>query len=342
MGQYWSGLKIGRQRDMTTLFHGQTRITRKLAATFYSFAAALLFGLLLLTPAQAQTYGETYPPQSGVQVPGNDASVQERLERLERDFLDLQQDYYENGPQRSSFEDDGSVSESLAGRMTLRMEEFEATLRRLTGQLEQINHSIRLTADRVDRLSGDVEYRLQALEGGGGGTPVASASAPRPTAPRPSTVEKPKSVEIASGPTPEGTLGTLATSALPQGEEEQYKAAYDLLYRGDYAGGESALKAFLASHPDSQYAGNAQYWLGESYYARRQYREAAQAFLVGVQKYKKSEKAPDSMLKLGLSLINLGETKDGCSALKSIKSQFPKVRQSVINTAKRERKKAGC
>ena len=317
----------------------RSRVERLSLATFFS--AALVAGAMLAPAAHAQTFQDTLPPQTSMPQPGEAVSVQERLERLERDFLDLQTEYYQNGP-RSAFKDDGSVSETVAGRMSVRMDEFEATLRRLTGQLEQINFDIRKATERMDRLSGDIEYRLQALEGGGGASVARSSQGQ--SAPAVSTVQKPKKVEVSSGATPAGTLGTMRTptSALPQSEEEHYKSAYDLLYRGDYAGGEAALKAFLASYPDSQYAGNAQYWLGESYYARRLYKEAAQAFLTGVQKYKKSEKAPDAMLKLGLSLINLGQTKDGCSALKSIKSEFPKVRQSVLNTAKRERKKAGC
>ena len=319
----------------------RTRVECSTLAVFFS--AALVASAMVAPAAQAQTFQDTLPPQTSLPASEGGVSVQERLERLERDFLDLQTEYYQNGP-RTAFQDDGSVSETVAGRMSVRMDEFEATLRRLTGQLEQINFDIRKTTERMDRLSGDIEYRLQALEGGGSGTPVARSSQGQTTAPAVSTVQKPKQVEVTSGATPAGTLGTLrtSTSALPQSEEEQYKSAYDLLYRGDYAGGEAALKAFLGTYPDSQYAGNAQYWLGESYYARRLYKEAAQAFLTGVQKYKKSEKAPDAMLKLGLSLINLGQTKDGCSALKSIKSEFPKVRQSVLNTAKRERKKAGC
>ena len=325
---------------MTSLFRHRTgkRQPRGL------MLAAVAASFFMWQPVFAQTFSDTLPPQTSVSGQSEDASLRERLERLEQDFLDLQREYYENGARSVPFEDDGSVSETLAGRMAVRMDEFEATLRRLTGQLEQMNFAIRQTTERMDRLAGDVEYRLQALEGGSAPAPVASSNQ-RPATPSVSTVQKPKSVEVASGPTPQGNLGTLrtsSTSALPQSEEDQYKAAYDLLYRGDYAGGEAALKTFLASYPESQYAGNAQYWLGESYYARRQYREAAQAFLTGVKKYKKSEKAPDAMLKLGLSLINLGETKDGCSALKSIKSEFPKVRQSVLNTAKRERKKAGC
>ena len=327
---------------MISFFH---HLTGKRSLPVIACAAGMT-GLLAWQPVFAQTFGDTLPPQTSVPVPEETASLRERLERLEQDFLELQREYYENGPRSVPFEDDGSVSDTVAGRMSIRMDEFEATLRRLTGQLEQINFAIRQSTERMDRLAGDVEYRLQSLEGGGGGAPVARGNSnQRPATPSVSTVDKPKNVEVTSGPTPPGALGTLktsSTSALPQSEEEQYKAAYDLLYRGDYAGGEAALKAFLGNYPDSQYAGNAQYWLGESYYARRLYREAAQAFLTGVQKYKKSDKAPDAMLKLGLSLINLGETKDGCSALKSIKSEFPKVRQSVLNTAKRERKKAGC
>src|SRR5690606_27265615 len=94
-----------------------------------------------------------------------------------------------------------------------------------------------------------------------------------------------------------------AKGRLPQGStQERYNYAYKLLVQSDYADAEAAFREFVSAHPQDPLAGNAQYWLGETYYVRQQYEPAAQAFLQGYQGYPKNPKAPDSLLKLGMSL----------------------------------------
>jgi tol-pal system protein YbgF len=130
---------------------------------------------------------------------------------------------------------------------------------------------------------------------------------------------------------------------LPAGTpQERYNYAYKLLVQSDYADAESAFREFLGAHPQDALAGNAQYWLGETYYVRGQYEPAAQAFLQGYQGYPKGAKAPDSLLKLGMSLAALKKNPEACAALGQLGKDFPQAPPHVKDAATRERGKIGC
>lgn len=153
----------------------------------------------------------------------------------------------------------------------------------------------------------------------------------------------------ASSSAPQAADGTGAElAALPQGQlpagapEEQYQYAWGLLRGQDYAGAEAALRSFIAAHPQHTLAGNAQYWLGETYYVRKDYRQAAVAFAEGYQTYPNSAKAPDNLLKLGLALAQIGETADACEAFAQLARQFPTAPQSLKDRAQRERQRLAC
>jgi tol-pal system protein YbgF len=144
-----------------------------------------------------------------------------------------------------------------------------------------------------------------------------------------------------------GTTGA-QVAALPPGElpagspEEQYQYAWGLLRGQDYPGAEAALRSFIAQHPQHTLAGNAQYWLGETYYVRKDYRQAAVAFAEGYQTYPNSAKAPDNLLKLGLALAQIGEKSDACEAFAQLGRQFPTAPQSLKDRAQRERQRLAC
>lgn len=128
----------------------------------------------------------------------------------------------------------------------------------------------------------------------------------------------------------------------PNGPDALYEASYDSLLKRRFGAAERGFKTFLKRHSKHKLAGNAQYWLGESYYARGRYKQAAKAFLTGYRSYSKSAKAPDSMLKLGMSLRRLGQDKPACQTFAQIKSRFPKASANVKRLAARERQRAGC
>lgn len=130
----------------------------------------------------------------------------------------------------------------------------------------------------------------------------------------------------------------VAASADP---EVIYERSYESLLRRQFGDAEVGFRSFLEQHRDHSLAGNAQYWLGETYYVQGDYKQAAQAFLAGYRDFPKSRKAADSLLKLGLSLNRLGQKEQACSAYMQVSSQFPKAAEAK-KRAQSEIKRAGC
>ncbi len=112
--------------------------------------------------------------------------------------------------------------------------------------------------------------------------------------------------------------------------------------QANYPAAEQALKAFVKAFPKDQLAGNAQYWLAETYYVRKDYEQAATAFAVGYQRYPKNDKAADYLLKLGMSLGNLGKKGEACTALARLGHEFPTAPSNVRERAAGERQQLGC
>ena len=130
---------------------------------------------------------------------------------------------------------------------------------------------------------------------------------------------------------------------LPEGTvQEQYEFATSFLKVGDYNMAERAFREFVLSNPDDKLSGNAQYWYAETFRIRQLYTDAASAYLEGYQKYPKSEKAPINLLKLGVSLVQIGEKDQGCLMIAGVKQQYPNATQSVLQKVKYEEKKFEC
>jgi tol-pal system protein YbgF len=130
---------------------------------------------------------------------------------------------------------------------------------------------------------------------------------------------------------------------LPDGSPaEQYEHAFGLLRQADYGEAERALAAFLAAHPEHELAGNAKYWLGETYYVRGDYSQAAVTFAEGFQNYGDSTKAPDNLLKLGMSLARLDRDADACGIFAELRNRFPDAPNNILQRAQRERDRLGC
>ncbi len=255
----------------------------------------------------------------------------------------------------------------------VRLGQLEEELRQLTGRLEQLEYGQRQVDGRIDQLIADLDQRLRALEVGKGqaadeagpAPDQATAGAlPADDAPPDEQSRAADALQSLAGPpedaAPEGTLGRVPQSALtglPRPDlnaikvpdrstlsaKQQYDAAVQLLQAGDYAGAESGLKLFLELHPDDPLASNAAYWLGESYYVRKNYAAAAAAFARNYQTYGKTAgKAPDNLLKLGMSLTALGEDDKACVSYSQLRQAFPDVPTHIEQAVARERERAGC
>jgi tol-pal system protein YbgF len=137
--------------------------------------------------------------------------------------------------------------------------------------------------------------------------------------------------------------GTFAPISLPgETPREKYDFATNLLQQGNYDKAEAALKTFVMQYPNDTLAGNAQYWLGETYYVRGDFRNAAVAFAEGYQKYPQSAKAPDNLLKLAMSLGQQGQTQNACVALRQLDKKFPEAPANIKDRALRAKERYSC
>ncbi|MCC6913684.1 MAG: tol-pal system protein YbgF [Rhodospirillaceae bacterium] len=167
--------------------------------------------------------------------------------------------------------------------------------------------------------------------------PVAEA----PAEPAPAPVAPPKVGAVNSGQL--AMAPPVGEVKLPDGTPKvQYDFAFDLLRRNDFARAEVAFRDFLKRHPKDPLAGNAQYWLGETHYVRGDYQQAAVEFMAGYQNYPKTNKGPDNLLKLAMSMSNLGQTQGACTALGRLAKDYPKAPDEVAKPAAAERAKLKC
>jgi len=275
-------------------------------------------------------------------------ALQQRIDRLESDLSILQRQVYAGGGRApAGGGSGGAIAPTVAASLDARVSQLEDQMQSLTGRIEEVNHNVDLLKAQLDKLSKDVDFRLSALERGGapaGGAPnanagggasgAAAAGAGGAAAAEPGGREAPPPpAKPVAGP------GQVLPVGTPQ---QQYDYARALLVQQDYAGAEKSFSAFLSTHPNDPLAGPAQYWLGETYYVRGNYDQAAKTFAEGYQKYPKSSKAPDTLLKLGMSLVQLKRNKDACVLFGELNTRYPNAPANVKQLAHRERQRAGC
>lgn len=134
-------------------------------------------------------------------------------------------------------------------------------------------------------------------------------------------------------------LATLPPSTSPK---DEYELAYGYVLHKDYALAEKAFSDFIKRNPGDALVPEANYWLGESYFQRQKYQDAADAYLVVVRNYEKSDKAPDSMLRLGQSLVAIGQKEMACASLSEVNRKYPRASASVKRGVAAEQKRAHC
>ncbi len=291
-----------------------------------------------------------------------------RMERMQAELTTLQRQVYQgDAPSRATGTrpPSGPQARKLTARMSVRITQLEDELRRLTGKTEEFVHHVQQMQARIEKLAGDLEFRLSALERGAvatGAPPPAPGAAVGPGKVLPVPGSPPG---ITTGPAPgfgpgfapgPRTLGTIRQSALPSATapaekppppkmtpKEQYDYAHTLIIKDqNFAEAERVLRAFIDAYPKNSLAPNAHYWLGRTYYVRKDYQKAAFTFAEGFQKYPKSRKAPDNLLNLGMSLARLEKKKEACTALRRLLRNYPKAAGNVKRRVSRERQRLRC
>jgi tol-pal system protein YbgF len=287
-----------------------------LGVTLFAFTI-----LLTVQPAAAQDSG----------------NLARQMERLRKDLADLQKYVYKGGQSATGATagvpagNSQTQSTDVTARMQLQITQMQDQMRSMNGRVEEVQHRITVLEQRLERMSEDLEVRLLAIEDA-----VASGAVSAAPPAQPAPLENSGS-EVATM----GTLGTIP--AVPEGTpREQYDFAYSLLKKQQWVEGRSALQAFLEKNPKHDLADNAAYWLGETYYINKQYKDAAKAFLDGYKNYPKADKAPDNLLKLGKSLAALNQPDKACTTYGKLLDDYPNSLPRIIKLAKSEQKKLNC
>ncbi|HEV2189791.1 MAG TPA: tol-pal system protein YbgF [Stellaceae bacterium] len=292
-------------------------------------------------------------------------SIDDRLDRLERDLNMLQRQVYRGAPTAGA---PGPADPANAANLEIRMERLESQMRDLTGRVEQVANGLEQLKQRVEQINSDIDVRLGQMPGTAAAgapppprfpEPPASATAtaaPTSLMPSPGTVVPPPGAgptPIFNTLTPPGAGPPRPPPSPPQSASaepppatgsttQQFNAAIGLVKQADYAAAEAALRSFIAAHPNDPLAANAQYFLGETFYARNKYMDAASAFADGYKRYPKGAKAADDLLMLGMSLARADQKKNACVALAQLDQQFPNTSASIKERAGAERKRLGC
>ncbi len=146
-----------------------------------------------------------------------------------------------------------------------------------------------------------------------------------------------------ANPPPQSVPATQQPNPVASSEAKAtYEQAYGNLLQQDYAAAQAGFRGFLRRFPQHDLVPNALYWLGETYYVQQNYTDAAEAFDIVTAAYARSNKAPDSQLKRGMSLANLGKRTEACTVLRSLAKRYPNAPAHVKSKADSERQRVGC
>lgn len=338
----------------------------RLFKVFCCFVIPITIGVTLIVASSM-----SYAQQQNIQP------LMDRLERLERDIRTLNVQLSRGGKSDllASSSDVTSIAPSAGPaivQLGARMDNFEADMRTTTGITENVNHQLIAINERLEKLVSDIDFRFSALEGRSSQQNIGGQQGV--DTPNVSAAPSPASMRTVAPPSGGQTLGNVSLieinkvetakknklagmnavpsnskvpaplkGILPTGTaKEQYTFAFNLLRQTNYDLAEVALKEFLSVHSDNLLASNARYWLGETYYVRKSFQDAAQVFFEAFTRDPKGPKAAASLLKLGMSLAGFDKKEDACSTFAKVLSDFPKLSDSVKNEAARQRKRNSC
>lgn len=289
-----------------------------LLATFLTFAAA---------SAMAQNYDS-----------GNDA-VYDRMDRMERDLMLMQRQVSRSGSGGVYRTGDGDIAPNTpaSGQIEVRLQQMEEQMRKLEGQVEESKFQAQQAQAKLEKVQKDLEFRLNALEQ----KPAAPLTSTADPASAPKDLKLPKESDAA--PATESPADASddepAAAATPR---DAYNHAFKLLRESKHEEAGKEFDAFVKKYPKDALTGNAYYWMGESYYVRRDYAKAADSFRLGYKAAPTGAKASDNLLKLAMSLSAMKKPNDACVVLAQVVKKFGAANATAKEKAMAEMERNRC
>ena len=293
-------------------------------------------------------------------------NIYETIEQLQKDIKTLERAVYSGSTNLNNEINNTNTSldvnsEDVLTRHLLKLTEIETQFQNLTNRFEEINFKLDKLSNRLSKVQADNQIRFQDLENAtiiNDDKKTLAQNSKDKTLPGSSQPQDLGSISYKDTNTNEtiqqtqsiDTTATIITETFQAEEkilpsespENQYEFATSFLKVGDYSTAERAFREFVQTNPEHKLAGNAQYWYAETFRIRQLYTDAASAYLEGYQKYPRGEKAPVNLLKLGVSMVQIGEKDQGCKMINGVEKQYPDANQSVIQKAKYESQKFEC
>jgi len=229
-----------------------------------------------------------------------------------------------------------TADSSVVADLVIQVQELQDEVRTLRGRLEEQERETANLKQRQRDQYLDLDQRINQQRGIDQGVPMVASPSSGETAVDP-VVEPADSAPVEEGPevrapmdTPSETSGLgvpMVESQTVQPTPEMEKAAYDRAFQSlkelEYADAAEEFREFLEQYPNSEWADNAQYWLGESYYVTRNYDIALTAFQELMDRFPNSPKVPDAMLKIGYTHYELKQWDRAQSALTRVTQKYP-------------------
>lgn len=318
-------------------------------------AAVMLILLLAASAAEAQ---------SPAQLNSHINLLRSEIVSLRRQLTDLERVVHTDAAPRQAAPE-AAPDDGTGERISKRLAELESVIdeirewqRNVTGRFEEFENQLNRIEGRVERLVADVDFRLLALEQRLGETPAAAVDSTAATGGA-TTATEPASLDNAGitpgledGYDPSGAprpLGTVPAEQSPDdalqlglSPEEQYEAAYAILLDTRYEEAHDAFARFIDANPGHDLVQNATYWRSETLYVRKMYLEAVRSYASNLQRFPEGRKAPDNMVKLGLSLLRLGRTEEACRTFTQLDETFPDPPLRIRRAAQLGREQANC
>jgi len=285
-------------------------------------------------------------------------AVADQIQVLTKDLKTLEKAVYQksdiSSSPSSSIQSNG-LNEDILTKHLLKLNEIEDQFRELTNKFEEVNFKLDKLSSRVTKIQSDAQLRFSDLENSGTEIKTTKKGKKLPGSSKPQDFGANPGYSVSGLPKEQETSSIESAQTViteePEKKEfilpnkpakQQYDFAVSFMKIGDYETAEFALKEFIDRNKDHDLAGNAQYWYGETFRIRQLYSDAATAYLDGYQNYPKSKKAPDNLLKLGITMVQLGEKDQGCKMISGLKKEYPKASKSVLQKAQYEEKKFKC
>jgi len=226
------------------------------------------------------------------------------------------------------------TGDPAAERLMERMDALESAQRALTGEIEQLRYERESLRKDVESLVGDIAALQTQI------ADMQRAPAPAPAGPvvygdtgslQPQPA--PQNLLPPAGPAP--ATQTVAASELQSIGQEKLRA-------GDFTGAQLAFKQYIEVSPDAPDVGDAYFWLGETYYVKSGYEQAAESYIASMRAAPNGPLAPSAMIGLAGALRGMGNTDGACQTLGSFPIQYPDAPPDMRSKADRERQRSGC